>query len=35
MEPLLDAIIERLGRPAEDSGGADGEFADEGHWSPL
>jgi GTP-binding protein len=31
MEPLLDAIIERLGKPDD----ATGEFADEGHWSPL
>jgi GTP-binding protein len=35
MEPLLDAIIERLGQAAEDSEDAPGDFADEGHWSPL
>jgi hypothetical protein len=31
MEPLLDAIIERLGRREE----APGSLADEGDWSPL
>jgi GTP-binding protein len=32
MEPLLDAVIERLGTAAEEEGL---EPADEGYWSPL